>query len=170
MNHDEVRSVLREMGATWRQEITDDQVLAWTDTLAPLDYALTISALRQLKIELEWLPTHANLVAAVKAEAVRATAPPPGMEHPPDRCALCDGTGWEPANVVKGDAVVRCRCQDRPRATTDAPHPSSCSCRACYYGGRGAAIAAGVDGFARVGADPLTQVPSPARTPYGGDG
>lgn len=138
------------MQASWRQELTDDQLLVWADTLADLPFEPARQAVRTLRKTIDYLPTHHQLIDATKREArIGALSTRSADVRPP--CSRCDGTGWAWVAVAGGvDAVTRCRCTaGGPR---DANHPGGCTCRACHYGAdQAAAIAAGVDGFSRGG-------------------
>lgn len=129
------------------------QASIWRDTLAGLDYEATRSAIRLLRAEQDWMPTHHQLTGMAAAAIRRLPAP----EEVPARCGLCDGSGWETRMTVANvEAVVRCRCYRPP----PEEHGAKCSCRACYYGAdRAKTIADGRDGMGR------RHEPDPLRLP-----
>lgn len=92
MDHDQSRAILREMQASWRQEMTDDQVMIWADTLAGLEFEPARSALRNLRRTSDFLPAHHQLIEATRAEARIA------------RLAATSPT------LVPGEGLSACRC------------------------------------------------------------
>lgn len=157
MDLDQSRNFLREMQASWRQELTDDQVLVWADTLAPLDFEMARKAVRSLRQTSDWMPTHHQLIDATAKEARYARlALSARSDNERPKCSLCDGTGWAHAGVAgPAYAVLACRCSAGP-ADDGREHAPPCTCRRCFYGERRAEdIANGVDGLARSGPDTL---------------
>lgn len=64
MTADECQRILRELAATWpksdRNVWTDEEVVVWLKTLAPLEFGDALDALEACRETCKWLPAHAE--------------------------------------------------------------------------------------------------------------
>lgn len=64
MTPDECQRILRELAATWpksdRNAWTDEEVVVWLKTLAPLELRDALDALDGCREACKWLPAHAE--------------------------------------------------------------------------------------------------------------
>lgn len=93
MNTTQAERLLAEVQATWPQRTLDEpQVLVWNESLAVLDYDIALVAVKRLRSESEWLPSHAKFLAAVEEERKKAYGQR-ALPRPTGPCARCDDTG-----------------------------------------------------------------------------
>lgn len=148
MRADEAKQMLRYMASTWNTKMDDPQaVVVWVETLAQYPAHPVRLAINELRAELDWMPTHAQMTTRVHS-VLRRTADVRGIDsgEAPRVCELCEGTTWEPA---MGGGVVRCRCQKDKQAKECR---NGCTCLKCHYGPeRYSRIKAGIDGVALSG-------------------
>lgn len=150
----ETRGVLDYLTASFRQEMTDAQVVPWVETLVQVDQHTAFTTIRELRQTQDWLPTHHEFLAAASSVIRRwDAAHEVAAGEAPDACALCQGTGWQGAGapyVLSSGTVRRCACRgpsDRRQADPDKHH-SGCTCLSCHYGAdRASVIRAGRDGI-----------------------
>jgi hypothetical protein len=92
-------------------------VLVWHDTLARLDRAATGEALRDLRMDQDFFPTHHQLAELSRSIHRRRTAE---RELPAPLVCRCGGTGWHETNPAGQGIVERCGCGGRP-SRDDSP-------------------------------------------------
>ena len=140
MHAEEARQLIKYMAATWRTQLDDPEaVVVWVETLAPYRADTVRAAITELRTELDWMPTHRELMARVSSVMRRSADDRglnPGDEQVPDVCARCEGTGWVDVDThmhrgvqVKG-AARRCECRKRDKDRICKP---GCSCLNCHY-------------------------------------
>lgn len=91
MTPDESQRILRELAATWpksdRNVWTDEEVIVWLKTLAPLEFADALDALDSCRESCKWLPAHAEFRGYAVAVKRRRTE----YEQTKERLALTRG-------------------------------------------------------------------------------
>lgn len=153
----EAKQTVAWVAANWRQEITEDQTIAWLEVLTKLDYRVVMLAIQELRVESSFVPDFKILHDRCAIIGRRQAALGPGTA--PLKCELCEDTGWERPAVISGkEAYVICRCEKRK----EGDHRGGCSCLDCHYGERAKDIRRGVDGLrGPADVDELQMVPAP---------
>jgi len=109
MNGNDTAMLVNLIVATWP---TGPKGYIWTDVLAELDHGPALEAYRNLRDDSERAPSVARFKAEYRAR--QASTQPATV---PDRCELCDGTGW-------------IECLDERRHRTGCQERDTCFCHA----------------------------------------
>ena len=107
MRAEEAATIARRIVNIWR---ATPSLAEWQDKLADYDYDDAAATLRLLRDEQDGSLSIARFHATHRARTT------PASSITPDRCELCDGTGWvEGPGVTLGTQhytnVIRCRCR-----------------------------------------------------------
>ncbi len=143
MNRQEAQRVVNEMIDSFRQRMSEAQIVVWLETLAPLPFDAGLRAVKELRLAQDFLPTHHEFLVAAQDLARRMAAGralPAAPEPPPEACELCGGTGWRPVivNDRELEAVDRCKCSKGRLVNRGLDegyeHPKACNCHVCKLG------------------------------------
>lgn len=108
MTPPECQRILRELAATWpksdRTAWTDEEVVVWLKTLAPLHFHDAEEALDSCREASKWLPAHAEFIAFARGARRRREA----YEEATQRRALPAG----PVGAAVGDVSDADRARD----------------------------------------------------------
>lgn len=74
MTADEARAVLEYLQASFPNQLDEPSVVVWVEELSRYDQAVALAAVRTLRVERTFLPSHAEFRSAVVAEERRAEA------------------------------------------------------------------------------------------------
>jgi hypothetical protein len=107
VNRDETKRVLREIAASWRAELTDDQVVVWASTVSRWSLPVALETVKLLRESSDRFPTHAQFKNLAAQVARRHNSGRPAL--PPEADQLQFDEAKEVA--IAGGWLARCREQ-----------------------------------------------------------